>query len=102
MSRNAQIILALDKQRLNAYELSANLGCDLHAVRNSVQDLLLRCLITSSAKRVKFYSLTTLGQMEADRLRELGATCTKTPESVRVASVAPAGFHSLQAAWGRA
>jgi hypothetical protein len=75
MSRNAQIILALDKQRLNAYELSANLGCDLHAVRNSVQDLLLR---------------------------ELGATCTKTPESVRVASVAPAGFHSLQAAWGRA
>lgn len=87
MSTPARILLALSQKPMTAYDLSAQLGISTTQVRSAMQELLNRVLAVPVSKRIKTYGLTTLGQMEADRLKGLGMEArTKTPKEAEASN----------------
>lgn len=79
MSTAARILLALSEKNMTAYDLSAELSISMLQARSALTELVNRVLAVPVTKRIKTYSLTTLGQMEAQRMKALGVERTKTP-----------------------
>jgi len=66
---------------MTAYDLSTQLGISLIQARSALTELVNRVLAVPVTKRIKTYGLTTLGQMEVDRLKALGIDArTQTPK----------------------
>lgn len=105
MSTAARILLALSEKNMTAYDLSAELSISMLQARSALTELVNRVLAVPVTKRIKTYGLTTLGQMEAQRMKALGAERTKTPKEAEttndvMVAKAIAKQPALAMAWG--
>lgn len=106
MSTPARILLALSEKNMTAYEIADALDLRMVTARGALTELIDRVLVVATTRRIKSYGLTTLGQMEADRLQALGDEArTKTPtESAPVVDISEviAKQHPLASVWSAA
>lgn len=95
MHMSTRVLLALDGNPSTVIETATALGAREVIVRRCLTSLIDRVLVRATRQHpyYKRYELTTLGKMEADRLR---------PKALELAWAAPVepDSHPLAMAWG--